>query len=160
MVRKRLLTEQLTGATPAPGAKDIAAMATVLMTSEAAAHPIDNLFDSRRGPGASRWLAEGPGRQTIVLAFDGPQTIRGIGLEVEELEASRTQELQLSVSRDGGQTYQELLRQEYTFSPPGTTFEREDWSITADGVTHLRLVITPDKGGNPCRATLTSLVVR
>ena len=53
-----------------------------------------------------------------------------------------------------------MLRQEYNFSPPGTTFEREDWAVTAAGVTHLRLQIKPDKGGKPCRATLTSLVLR
>ena len=80
-----------------------------------------------------------------------------ISLEVEELEVSRTQVLQVSVSSDGGQTYQELRRQEYTFSPPGTTFEREEWAVTVEVVTHLQLVITPDKGGQTCRATLTSL---
>jgi hypothetical protein len=68
--------------------------------------------------------------------------------------------LHLSTSCDGGQTYRELLRQEYNFSPPGTTFEREQWALTAGGVTHLRLGIKPDKGGTPCRATLTSLILR
>ena len=66
----------------------------------------------------------------------------------------------MAISRDEGHTYQELLRQEYTFSPPGTTFEREEWSITAEGVTHLQLVITPDKGGKPCQAMLTALALR
>lgn len=54
----------------------------------------------------------------------------------------------------------QLLRQEYNFSPPATTFEREDWAVMADSVTHLRLVIKPDKGDKPCLATLTSLVLR
>jgi hypothetical protein len=81
-------------------------------------------------------------------------------LEVEELEVSRTQELRLSVSHDGGQTYRELRRQEYNFSPPGTTFEREDWAVLAEGVTHLQLWMKPDKGGKSCRATLTSLVLK
>jgi hypothetical protein len=66
----------------------------------------------------------------------------------------------LAASCDGGRTYRELLRQEYNFSPPGTTFEREDWSVKAEGVTHLRLSIRPDKGGKPCRATITSLGLR
>ena len=65
---------------------------------------------------------------------------------------ARTQELQLAVSSDGGTTYREVIRQEYNFSPPGTTFEREDWAVPASGVTHLRLQIRPDKGGKPCRA--------
>ncbi len=95
----------------------------------------------------------------MILTFDAPQTIRHILLEVEELEVARTQELQLCLSCDGGRTYRELLRQEYNFSPPGTTFER-DWAVTGESVTHLRLVIKPDKGDKPCLATLTSLVLR
>ena len=45
-------------------------------------------------------------------------------------------------------------------SPPGTTFERESWRVPAEGVTHLRVVIQPDKGGAPYLATLTSLTIR
>jgi hypothetical protein len=160
MLRKHILTERPTVPVTRPGEKDIAALATVLVTSEAAEHPIDHAFDSRRGPGGSRWVAGEPGEQTLMLVFDTPQTIRTISLEVEELDVSRTQDLQVAMSRDGGQTYQELLRQEYNFSPPGTTFEREEWSVTAEGVTHLRLVIKPDKGGKPCQATLTALALR
>jgi hypothetical protein len=96
----------------------------------------------------------------MILAFDAPQTIRHILLEVEEPEVARTQELQLPLSCDGGLTYRELLRQEYNFSPPGTTFEREDWAVTAESVTQLRLLIKPDKRDKSCRATLTSLVLR
>ena len=66
----------------------------------------------------------------------------------------------MAVSTDGGRTYRELLRQEYNFSPPGAMYEREDWAVNSDAVTHLRLVIKPDKGGKPCRATITSLLVR
>jgi hypothetical protein len=55
--------------------------------------------------------------------------------------------------------YREVLRQEYNFSPTGATFEREDWEVPARGVTHLRLVIRPDKGGNLFRATITSLAL-
>ena len=96
----------------------------------------------------------------MILAFDSPQAIRRVALEVEEPEEDRTQELQLAISTDGGRTYRELLRQEYNFSPPGTTFEREDWAVETDAVTHLRFVIKPDKGSKPCRATITSLMVR
>ena len=114
-------------------------MATVLVTSEAPEHPVDHAFDAHRGPGGSRWVAGEPGEQALILAFDAPQAIRRVVLEVEEPEVARTQELQLAVSSDGGTTYREVLRQEYNFSPPGTTFEREDWAVTAEGVTHLRL---------------------
>jgi hypothetical protein len=78
---------------------------------------------------------------------------------VEEPDISRTQEMALSISRDGGRTYQEIVRQEYNFSPPGTTLEQEEWSIKGDAVSHLQLRIKPDKGGKVGRATLTTLAL-
>ena len=129
------------------------------VTSEEADHPIDNAFDHNRGPGGSRWIADGPGEQTVTLLFDSPQTVRTIGLEVEELAVNRTQELSVSASSDGGRTYRELVRQEFNFSPPATTFERERWSVSATAVTHLRLAIRPDKGSRVGRATLTALTL-
>ena len=135
-------------------------MATVLVSSELVGHPVENAFDGRRGPGGTRWISETGGEQTVKLAFDAPQKIRSVELEIEETETSRTQELQLAVSCDGEKTYRERVRQEFNFSPGGSTFEREEWTLNAEGVTHLRLQIKPDKGGQPCRASLTSLVLR
>ena len=160
MLRKHLLADWPVEPVPEPGEKDIAALATVWVTSEAVDYPIDNVFDNHRGPGGSRWVAGTPGPQKLLLAFDVPQTLHLLHLEVEERAVSRTQELQVAISRDGGHTYQTLLHQEYTFSPPGTTFERETWAIPAEGVTHLQLVITPDKGGTPCYAILTTLALQ
>ena len=159
MLRKQIVPRRPTASVPLEGQISIADVATVQVTSEAADHPIDNAFDHDRGPGGSRWIADEPGEQTVILLFDRPQTIREIGLEIEELAVSRTQELSLSVSLDGGRTYRELVRQEYNFSPPDTSFEREVWSTSAGAVTHLRLDIKPDKGGRVGRATLTSLTL-
>jgi hypothetical protein len=158
-LRKQVLSRSAMDAGRRPGEKNIAALATVLVTSEDPAHPIDNAFDDRRGPGGTRWVAEEAGEQVVILAFDEPQAIREVAVEIEERDVSRTQELALAVSCDGGQTYRELLRQEYTFSPPSTAVEREQWTIHADAVSHLRVTIKPDKGGRPCRATLTTLAV-
>ena len=160
MLRKQIIRPSPAIAAPTPGEIDIAAVATVLVTSEAPEHPVDFAFDHHRGPGGNRWIAGEPGEQTLILAFDAPQAIRRVALEVEEPEVARTQELQLAISTDGGRTYRELVRQEYNFSPPGTTFEREDWAVMAEGATHLRLIIRPDKGDKPCRASVTSLVLR
>ena len=160
MLRKHIVKVSPSHPVPQPGEMDIAATATVQVTSEDPTHPIEHVFDTRRGPGGSRWVAAEPGEQTLILAFDTPQIIHQTILEVEESEVSRTQELQLSVSHDGGQTYRELRRQEYNFSPPGTTFEREAWTVLAEGVTHLQLWMKPDKGGKSCRATLTSVVLK
>ena len=160
MLRKQIIGKPQQPSAPAGEEIDIAAVATVLVTSEGPGHPIDLAFDEHRGPGGTRWIAGEPGEQEVILAFDTHQAIRRVILEVEEPEVARTQELRLAVSADGGQTYRELLRQEYNFSPPGTTFEREDWAVQAEGVTHLRLAIKPDKGGTPCRAMITSLALR
>jgi hypothetical protein len=160
MLRKYLLKDSPAERVAAPGEKDIVALATVGVTSETADHPIDNAFDNHRGPGGSRWVAGKPGPQRLLLTFDAPQTLRRLCLEVEERDVSRTQEIQVAISRDGGHTYQTLLRQEYTFSPPGTTFEREEWAISVENVTHLQLVITPDKGDSSCYATLTTLALQ
>ena len=160
MLRKHIIRAPASAPIPTPDEIDIAAVATVSVSSEDAAHPVDHAFDAHRGPGGSRWVAGEPGEQTLILAFDAPQAIRRVALEVEEPEVARTQELQLAISTDGGRTYRELVRQEYNFSPPGTTFEREDWAVMAEGATHLRLIIRPDKGDKPCRASVTSLVLR
>jgi hypothetical protein len=157
MLRKQIIPRPPVEAASLEGQIPVAEVATVQVTSEQASHPIDNVFDNRRGPGGSRWVADRPGEQTLILVFDSPQTIRQVSLEVEELSVSRTQELSVSVSSDRGRTYRELVRQEFTFSPPGTTFEREVWSVSAEGVTHLRVDIKPDKGGRVGQATLTSL---
>jgi hypothetical protein len=159
-MRKKMLGTEPAETVAAPGALDIAAIATAWISSEDPNHPIENAFDSSRGPGGSRWVAAQPGEQTLILDFDAPQAIRRISLEVEELALSRTQELQLAVSHDRGETYRELVRQEYNFSPPDTTFEREAWSFDLQGVTHLRLWLKPDKGNRPCRASLTSLILQ
>lgn len=142
------------------GTLDVAAIASVLLTSECSEHPIENAFDANDGPGGTRWIAGEPGEQTVTLAFDSPQTIREVAVQCEERELSRTQVLKLSISQDGGQSYRELLRQEYNFSPQGATFEEETWAISVEGVTHLQVHFQPDKGHVPVRATLTSLVLR
>ena len=160
MLRKHIVNRPTPTAPHPAEEKDVAALATVSVTSEAPGYPVDHVFDGRRGPGGSRWIAADLGEQALILAFDAPQAIQSISLEIEELDVSRTQELLLTVSRDGGLTYRDVVRQEYNFAPPGTTFEREQWAVNAEGITHVQLVIKPDKGGRPYRATLTTLALR
>jgi hypothetical protein len=159
MLRKVIVGDRAAAAVPRADVKDIPALATVLVTSEAPEHPVDHLFDASGGPGGTRWIAGADGEQTLALAFDAPQSIRAIGIEAEEPSATRTNVLVISLSEDGGRTYQERIRQEFNFSP-GTTFEREEWSVPAERITHVRVTIQPDKGHAPHRATLTSLTVR
>jgi len=89
MLRKHLLKDYPAERVAAPEEKDIAALATVWVTSEAADYPIDNAFDNHRGPGGSRWVAGEPGPQRLLVAFDAPQTLRLLRLpkEVKDLLA-------------------------------------------------------------------------
>ena len=126
-------------------------------TSEAEGHPILLAFDEGQGPGGTCWKAGGRGEQTITVTFREPCRLAQVSMEVEEREVARTQEVQLAVSTDGGLTYRELVRQEFNFSPDGGTWEKETWNVPADPITHVKLVIKPDKGRTDCYATLTSL---
>jgi hypothetical protein len=137
----------------------VASLATVLVTSESSDHPIDNAFDGQRGPGSTMWIAATPGEQEVIIAFDSPQAVREIIMEVEERDITRTQEVQLSVLTNRQQAYRQVRCQEFTFHPDAT-YECENWAVNEKEVTHLRLYIKPDKGGRDCFATLTSLVLR
>jgi len=160
VLRKRILSDDPADREPMPDLWDVPSLATVLVTSETPDHPVDHLFDESRGPGGSRWVAGGDGEQTLILAFDQPQTLREVGIEAEESRLTRTQVVSLAISADGGRTYRERIRQEFNFSPSGATFEREAWAVPAGGVTHLRLTVRPDKGDAPGRASLTTLTLR
>jgi hypothetical protein len=76
-----------------------------------------------------------------------------------EGEHARTQEFVLRWSPDGGQSYREILRQQFNFSPPGESREVEDYDIDLDGVTTLELKIVPDISGCSARASLAQLSV-
>ena len=129
-------------------------LAQVEVTSEAAAHPIESALIPGAGPG---WRAEEPGQQTVRLLFDEPQRVRHIRLLFQEDERQRTQEFVLRWSSDGGQSYREIVRQQYNFSPPATTSEREDYDVNLDRVTALELAIVPDISGAPVCASLAEL---
>jgi tRNA A37 N6-isopentenylltransferase MiaA len=92
----------------------------------------------------------------IVVEFDQPQTISRLVYEVEEAIRERTQEVRVEVSEGGGRAYRQILVQEYTFSPRGATYQREELRFNLHPVSHLRLTIVPNKSGSGT-ATLTSL---
>ena len=60
-------------------------------------------------------------------------------------------------SSNGGASYREIVRQQYTFSPPGTIREVEDYHKHLEGVTDLELRIVPDLQGSDVCATLGEL---
>jgi hypothetical protein len=156
-IRKRLLTPGQAAAGPPAGALDVAQVATLAYSSEEPAHPVEHLLDQRNGVGGSRWVSARPDtEEQLVVEFDRPQALSRVVYEVEETERERTQEVRIEASGDGARSYQPVLVQEYTFSPQGATFEREDLRVEVRDITHLRLTIVPHKRGTGA-ATLTSL---
>ena len=81
------------------------------------------MLDGRSGPGAPRWISARPDAiEHIVVEFDQPQAISRLVYEVEETMRERTQEVRVEASEDGGQSYRQILVQEYNFSPGGATY--------------------------------------
>ncbi|MFZ0050949.1 MAG: hypothetical protein WAK96_04185 [Desulfobaccales bacterium] len=139
-----------------PGWLDLERLAQVEITSEDAAYPIESALILGTGSG---WRAAQPGEQTIRLLFDEPLRLKRIHLVFSEGELERTQEFALRWSPDGGQSYREILRQQYNFSPPDAAREVEDYDLDLDGVTALELKIVPDISGGGSRASLAQLRV-
>lgn len=129
-------------------------LAQVEITSEDAAHPIESALIPGTGLG---WRAAQPGEQVIRLLFEVPVRLRRIQLLFQEEEVARTQEFVLRWSSDRGEFYREIVRQQYTFSPPATTHEVEHYRVELDGVTALELRIVPDISGGGAHASLAQL---
>lgn len=133
---------------------DIEGLAEVEITSEDAAHPIESALL----PGlASGWRAASPGKQTIRLLFANPQRLQRIWLNFVESRTERTQEYVLRWSPDGGQSYREIIRQQWNFSPQGATSETEDLHVELPAVTVLELIIIPNISGGNAFASLAHL---
>ena len=133
---------------------NIEGLAAVEITSEDPAHPIESALLPSRAPG---WRAEGPGKQTIRLLFAHPQRLRRIWLSFVEPVTERTQEYVLQWSSDDGQSFREIVRQQWNFSPRGATSETEDHHVELSAVTILELSITPDITGGDAFASLAEL---
>jgi XRCC1 N terminal domain len=130
---------------------DIPALATAEVSSEDPAFPVENLFLKEDGPG---WRAAVPGEQTLRLIFDSPSSIHHIRLEFSETQSERTQQFTLRWSTAGSRTAREIARQQWNFSPQGSTKETEDYPVNLSEVSALELTIQPNISGGNARATL------
>ncbi len=156
-MRKRIINPGLqTKATPHSDLDwlNLEELVEVEITSEEAAHPIESALLPGQNSG---WIASEPGKQTIRLNFTVPQQLNQIWLNFVETKVERAQEYSLRWSPDGGLTYQEIVRQQWNFSPTGSNSETEEHHVDLPAVTVLELSIIPDmNGGNVC-ATLAQL---
>jgi hypothetical protein len=83
----------------------------------------------------------------IRLQFDEPQNIKRLRLRFVEREAERTQEF--AVFAGTGTQLKEIARQQWTFSPYGSTEETEDYTVNLSGITTVELRIDPDRSHDP-----------
>jgi hypothetical protein len=151
-MRKRLVPENRREPADCPQWLDLA-MVTAEISSEDPDHAIEcALVDD----GVKGWRAGEPGVQTIRLLFDRPQDLRRIQLSFVETTIARTQEFVLRWSR-GSDAPEEILRQQWNFSPDGAIHETEDYEVRLAGATMLELTVNPDIGGSAAYASLERL---
>ena len=153
-MRKRLITEdQPASESPSHGWLRLDELADVEISSEDADHPIESALTPGRGSG---WRAAVAGRQTIRLLFTQPQELHRIRLRFVETAVQRTQEYLLRWSADG-KSFHEIVRQQWNFSPQGSTSQTEEHQVDLTGLQVLELIITPDIGNREALATLAEL---
>lgn len=153
-MRKRVLDQSKQIAPPAADWLPLEELAEVEITSENTAHPIEAALVTGGGSG---WKADAPGKQTIRLLFADPQPLKRIWLRFEEPDTERTQEYVVRWSADRGESYRDVVRQQWNFSPRGATVETEDHRVELPAVTILELSITPDTSGGAAVASLNQL---
>src|SRR5205823_3457376 len=106
--------------TPADTWLDLERLARVEVTSEDPRYPIETAFVPGGRPG---WRADRSGLQLVRLVFDEPQRVRRIWLHFAETAVVRTQEFVLRWGTADGQPTREVVRQQWVFSPDGSTHE-------------------------------------
>ena len=130
---------------------ELESLAQVEVSSEEAQHPIEAALVPGAAPG---WRAAAPGQQIVRLMFDEPQNLRLIHLVFDEHEQERLQQYTLRWCSGAGQPYREIVRQQYSFSPPTSSREVEDFNVNLDSCAELELSIIPDLKGSAAHASI------
>ena|SRR5690349_8276353 len=127
-------------------------LSAVEVTSESLSYPIESALFPQSPAG---WRAACAGPQTIRLHFRTPQRLSRLSLKFIESELERTQQYTLRWSRDYGEPFHEIVRQQWTFSPRGSTCAIQDHYVELPAVAILELEIIPDiRIGSSAVATL------
>ena len=154
------MRKRITGLSPANrlsrfdhGWLDLGHIATVEVSSEDPSFPVESVFNpnERRG-----WRAYKGGEQQIRIIFDEPVKLHRIHLHFVERDFERTQEFTVRWSSVEGGPTKEIVRQQWNFSPTGSTSEFEDYEVSLEGVSVLELAIKPDLTRVEASATLAA----
>lgn len=154
-MRKAVLTHATPDPRPALDAwLDLERIASAELSSEDPSHPFENAL---RGRDKGGWRAASSGPQVIHLRFDEPRSVRRIRLTFSERE-QRSQEFCLSAI-DAASQRRLIARQQWNFSPGGSTLEVEDYSVNLPEIAALELEIDPGRHDRHAVATLQSFSV-
>jgi hypothetical protein len=134
---------------------DLEKLATAELSSEDPQHPFEQAL---RADTTGGWKAASPGPQLIRLRFDTPQSVRRIHLQFREQQVERSQEIALFATSNGSPR-KELVRQQWGFSPHGSTTEVEDYFFDLTNVTALELEIDPGRDNKQIIASLQSIQI-
>jgi hypothetical protein len=133
---------------------DLEQLVQIELTSEEEGHPIESAFTMNENEG---WRAAQSGKQTIRLVFAEPQNIKQIKLLFREKEQEQTQEFLLCWLSTDDLSYQEIVRQQYSFSPPHTIQQLENYTVNLVGMKAIELTINPDISRNGACASLAQI---
>lgn len=157
-MRKALIAHEKQNATKSTAWLDLAAISSVEITSEDEQQPIEQALT----PGGGGWRAAAKGSQIVRVRFDQPAAVGTIQLHIIEKTAERNQELAIYAKTSGAE-FREIVRQQFAFSPHGSTEEFEVFKVDLEAGEVLELRIDPDRAHNPADsahyATLASLKV-
>lgn len=134
------------------GALPVHRIARVEVTSEEEGSPIEAAFSE---DALAQWRAGTPGEQTVRIIFDDPQRISQIALKFVERDRLRTQEFVLTWSAGMETPAHPIVRQQWTFSPAGSTTEEELFNVRLENVRILELIVKPDLNDRDAVASLS-----
>jgi hypothetical protein len=144
-MRKSIVSPSAVAQTPISDLwRDLERIARVEISSEDAAFPIELALGKKETTG---WRAAETGPQLIRLQFDEPLNIKRLRLHFVDKTTERSQEF--AVFAGSGHELKEVVRQQWTFSPYGSTEEVEDYALNLSGITTLELKIDPDRSHDP-----------
>ena len=123
---------------------DLETLAQVEISSENANFPIEHALGAAATSG---WRAATKGPQVIRILFDTPVAVRRIQVHIVDREAERSQEFAIFADVDGQK--RDVVRQQFSFSPGGSTEEIEDYTVDLNAVTMMEMKIDPDRSHDP-----------
>ena len=144
-MRKSIVSPSAVATTPISDLwRDLERIARVEISSENESFPIENALGKKATDG---WKAATTGPQLIRLHFDEPLAVKRLQLHFVDKTSERSQEF--AVFAGAGAELKEVVRQQWSFSPQGSTEETEDYTVNLSGITTLELRIDPDRSHDP-----------